>query len=168
MIATPVDGEHRAMIRVFATANGLVLELGGEFRKADGAFEFDAIFAAEEPIAMVTAAFAGGVPWHAPEPADLVAPIQNQEVWASGVTYLRSKDARMEEAREAGGGNFYDRVYDAERPELFFKATAATRGRAGRQGADPQRLEVECAGAGTDAGDQFAPAGSSATPLATT
>jgi 2-dehydro-3-deoxy-D-arabinonate dehydratase len=53
----------------------------------------------------------------------LQAPIQNQEVWASGVTYLRSMTARMEESRDAGGGSFYDRVYNAERPELFFKAT---------------------------------------------
>lgn len=53
----------------------------------------------------------------------LLAPIGSQEVWAAGVTYLRSKVARMEEAKQAGGGNFYDRVYDAERPELFFKAT---------------------------------------------
>ncbi len=52
-------------------------------------------------------------------------PIGNQEVWAAGVTYLRSKVARMEEAEAAGGGDFYDRVYDAERPEIFFKATAA-------------------------------------------
>jgi len=55
---------------------------------------------------------------------DLMPPISNQEVWASGVTYLRSRTARMEESKEAGGGSFYDRVYDAERPELFFKATA--------------------------------------------
>jgi 2-dehydro-3-deoxy-D-arabinonate dehydratase len=53
----------------------------------------------------------------------LRAPIGNQEVWAAGVTYYRSRDARMEESRVAGGGNFYDRVYHAERPELFFKAT---------------------------------------------
>ena len=52
------------------------------------------------------------------------APMGNQEIWASGVTYKRSKEARMEESRKAGGGSFYDRVYDAERPELFFKATA--------------------------------------------
>ena len=56
---------------------------------------------------------------------DLLAPIGQQEVWASGVTYLRSRNARMEESKKAGGGNFYDRVYDAERPELFFKSTAA-------------------------------------------
>ncbi|MER0440367.1 fumarylacetoacetate hydrolase family protein [Emticicia sp. W12TSBA100-4] len=54
----------------------------------------------------------------------LLAPIVSQEVWASGVTYLRSKNARMEESKDAGGGDFYDRVYDAERPEIFFKATA--------------------------------------------
>ncbi|HEY1055169.1 MAG TPA: 2-hydroxyhepta-2,4-diene-1,7-dioate isomerase, partial [Emticicia sp.] len=53
----------------------------------------------------------------------LQAPIQSQEVWASGVTYMRSRDARMEESKKAGGDNFYDRVYDAERPELFFKST---------------------------------------------
>ncbi|MCU0771609.1 MAG: fumarylacetoacetate hydrolase family protein [Verrucomicrobia bacterium] len=45
-----------------------------------------------------------------------------QEVWAAGVTYLRSKAARMEESASVGGGDFYDRVYDAPRPELFFKA----------------------------------------------
>jgi 2-dehydro-3-deoxy-D-arabinonate dehydratase len=50
------------------------------------------------------------------------APIQHQEVWAAGVTYLRSKQARMEESKDAGGGDFYDKVYVAERPELFFKA----------------------------------------------
>ncbi len=49
-------------------------------------------------------------------------PIGNQEVWAAGVTYLRSMEARMEEAKESGGADLYDRVYHARRPELFFKA----------------------------------------------
>lgn len=53
--------------------------------------------------------------------ADLRPPIGTQEVWGAGVTYYRSREARMEEAKD--GGNFYDRVYDADRPELFFKAT---------------------------------------------
>lgn len=53
-----------------------------------------------------------------------LAPIGKQEVWASGVTYLRSRNARMEESKKSGGDNFYDRVYDADRPELFFKSTA--------------------------------------------
>src|SRR5436309_2141239 len=56
-------------------------------------------------------------------PAKLLAPIGTQEVWASGVTYVRSRTARMEESKDAGGADFYDRVYQAERPELFFKAT---------------------------------------------
>ena len=56
---------------------------------------------------------------------ELLAPIHNQEVWAAGVTYYRSRDARMEESKTAGGEDFYARVYEAERPELFFKATAS-------------------------------------------
>jgi 2-dehydro-3-deoxy-D-arabinonate dehydratase len=58
------------------------------------------------------------------DPATILAPVGNQEVWAAGVTYFRSRTARMEESKDAGGGDFYDRVYAAERPELFFKATA--------------------------------------------
>lgn len=54
----------------------------------------------------------------------LLAPIGSQEVWAAGVTYLRSKAARMDESKNSGGSVFYDKVYEAERPELFFKATA--------------------------------------------
>ncbi|HEU5233235.1 MAG TPA: fumarylacetoacetate hydrolase family protein [Terriglobales bacterium] len=54
----------------------------------------------------------------------LKAPVGSQEVWAAGVTYFRSRNARMEESKSAGGGDFYDRVYNAERPELFFKSTA--------------------------------------------
>ena len=53
----------------------------------------------------------------------ILAPIESQEVWAAGVTYYRSRSARIEESKEAGGGDFYDRVYTAERPEIFFKAT---------------------------------------------
>jgi 2-dehydro-3-deoxy-D-arabinonate dehydratase len=52
----------------------------------------------------------------------ILAPINKQEVWAAGVTYLRSRDARMEESKDAGGADFYSKVYSAERPELFFKA----------------------------------------------
>lgn len=53
----------------------------------------------------------------------ILSPISSQEVWAAGVTYYRSRTARIEESQDAGGGDFYDRVYTAERPELFFKAT---------------------------------------------
>ena len=56
------------------------------------------------------------------ETEDLDAPASGQEIWAAGVTYFRSREARMEESKDAGGGSFYDKVYHAERPELFFKA----------------------------------------------
>lgn len=63
-----------------------------------------------------------------PDAGDLIAsaimpPVQSQELWACGVTYIRSKEGRQEESKAAGGGDFYARVYEAERPEVFFKAT---------------------------------------------
>ena len=56
----------------------------------------------------------------APDWSTALAPIGHQEVWAAGVTYLRSKVARMEESPQ--GQDFYDLVYSAYRPDLFFKA----------------------------------------------
>ena len=53
---------------------------------------------------------------------ELLPPIGSQEVWAAGVTYLRSRDARMEESEDSGAADCYQRVYEAERPELFFKS----------------------------------------------
>ena len=57
--------------------------------------------------------------------SSLQAPIQSQEIWACGVTYYKSKVGRQEESADAGGADFYARVYEAERPEIFFKATAS-------------------------------------------
>jgi 2-dehydro-3-deoxy-D-arabinonate dehydratase len=56
--------------------------------------------------------------------SQIQAPIQSQEIWACGVTYLRSKVGRQEESKNAGGSDFYARVYEADRPEIFFKASA--------------------------------------------
>lgn len=53
----------------------------------------------------------------------LQAPIGTQEIWAAGVTYFRSREARMEESKDSGADVFYSKVYEAERPELFFKST---------------------------------------------
>jgi 2-dehydro-3-deoxy-D-arabinonate dehydratase len=113
-------------LRLFATETALVLERDGRFVRAEPGLTLDALFTAADPVALAEAAIArgsavsriDGVPT-----SSLRAPIQSQEVWAAGVTYLRSKAARMEESKDAGGGSFYDRVYAAERPELFFKAT---------------------------------------------
>ncbi len=66
--------------------------------------------------------FSSGISFKDLIETEIVAPIGSQEVWAAGVTYLRSKEARMDESHESGGATFYDKVYDAVRPELFFKA----------------------------------------------
>jgi 2-dehydro-3-deoxy-D-arabinonate dehydratase len=57
-----------------------------------------------------------------PLPDDILAPVGSQEIWAAGVTYERSKEGRREESKESGAAVFYSKVYEAERPELFFKA----------------------------------------------
>ena len=81
----------------------------------------DDLFGQEEPGAWLREQMTTAQPMLAP--ASWLPPIESQEVWAAGVTYLRSRDARIDESKDAGGGTFYDRVYAAERPEIFFKAT---------------------------------------------
>lgn len=81
----------------------------------------DFLFSHEEPETWLQEHLAVAIPI-LPQ-AQWLPPIQSQEVWAAGVTYLRSRDARIDEAKDAGGGTFYDRVYAADRPEIFFKAT---------------------------------------------
>jgi 2-dehydro-3-deoxy-D-arabinonate dehydratase len=111
------------MIRIFRTATDVLVEAGGRYRRLPGTLGLDAIFAADEPLRRVQDALVEAPEVAAPDSATLRAPLESQEIWAAGVTYLRSRTARMEEAKAAGGGDFYDRVYEAERPELFFKAT---------------------------------------------
>jgi 2-dehydro-3-deoxy-D-arabinonate dehydratase len=110
------------MIRLFATAAGLVLEQASAYRLVRKSLTMDEIFASENPVGLVQASFNEGVVCEAP--TGLLTPIQSQEVWAAGVTYYRSRTARMEESKESGGDSFYDKVYEAERPELFFKSVA--------------------------------------------
>jgi 2-dehydro-3-deoxy-D-arabinonate dehydratase len=111
------------MIRLTATTDGLLLEKDARFVRTPPDFTLDRLFSSAAPGALAAEAFAAGTPAAPPVPSTLRAPIESQEVWAAGVTYLRSKSARMAESKDAGGGSFYDRVYDADRPELFFKAT---------------------------------------------
>ena len=56
--------------------------------------------------------------------SQIIAPVGKQELWACGVTYLRSKVGRQEESKVSGGADFYAKVYEAVRPEVFFKASA--------------------------------------------
>src|SRR5262245_27661359 len=61
-----------------------------------------------------------GLPEHPLDHVRLLTPVESQEVWAAGVTYLRSREARMVESEFSATA--YDRVYDAARPEIFFKS----------------------------------------------
>jgi 2-dehydro-3-deoxy-D-arabinonate dehydratase len=111
----------RAPVKLYRTARGLVIVVGGAHYLSP-TNDWDALFnhddLAHELIEMTRHAAPTEL-----DPADLLAPIGRQEVWAAGVTYFRSRSARIEESKAAGGGDFYDRVYHAQRPELFFKAT---------------------------------------------
>ncbi len=79
------------------------------------------LLAAADPEAVVRELADLGVTADRTENLTLLPPVDRQEVWAAGVTYKRSKVAREEES--AGAAQFYDKVYTADRPELFLKAT---------------------------------------------
>jgi 2-dehydro-3-deoxy-D-arabinonate dehydratase len=111
------------MFRLHLTDHGSALESEGRFKLAPPSFSLDALFAHADPVDFAAAAFADGKTLSGLTADSLRAPLQSQEVWAAGVTYLRSMNARREESKQAGGDTFYDRVYHADRPELFFKAT---------------------------------------------
>lgn len=111
------------MLKLHSTSDGLIIENHGCFVRPRATLAWDALFQAADPLALIRDAMKDAPPCTAPAPGSLRAPLQSQEVWAAGVTYLRSMKARREESKEAGGDTFYDRVYAAERPELFFKAT---------------------------------------------
>jgi 2-dehydro-3-deoxy-D-arabinonate dehydratase len=110
------------MIKVYSTPSGLIAESGGLFHVLAGVMSLDQLFAATGPLDLLQSSLARA-PRTSGLPGTLLAPLQSQEVWAAGVTYYRSRTARMEESKDAGGGSFYDKVYEADRPELFFKAT---------------------------------------------
>ena len=111
--------------KIYRIKNGILVHAeAGSFRLEnedwDAFINDDGILSKLDTLAR-TAAFG-----HSPlSPAEWLKPVNKQEIWASGVTYYNSKLARQEESAAAGGGDFYARVYSAERPELFFKSTAA-------------------------------------------
>ena len=110
------------LYRLYPSDGAIVIECQGVLKQAPATFGFDALFTAADSVAATRDAFAQGTVVEALGGSTPM--IQSQEVWAAGVTYYRSRTARMEESKDAGGGDFYDRVYDADRPELFMKATA--------------------------------------------
>ena len=111
-------------MKLYRTNDGNILEhAGGGYRVPEQ--DWDALIGHDDLQAYLLALASGPCRVADLGGARALAPIGSQEVWAAGVTYYRSRDARMAEAKEAGGGDFYDRVYSAERPELFFKGTAS-------------------------------------------
>lgn len=109
-------------MKLYRTITGLILASGEQHYRLDDQ-DLDSLLAKPHLHEYLTQATDKASPVPAPSPGELLAPIGTQEVWAAGVTYFRSKTARMEESKDAGGGSFYDRVYSAARPEIFFKAT---------------------------------------------
>src|SRR2546427_6818165 len=87
-----------------------------------GINQLSLLLESEDPIAKLNQLARAPLPRIPISEVKLCAPVERQEVWAAGVTYLRSKAARMEESDFSATA--YDRVYAAERPEIFFKALA--------------------------------------------
>ncbi|HVK49761.1 MAG TPA: fumarylacetoacetate hydrolase family protein [Pseudobacter sp.] len=111
-------------MRLYKTKNGIIIENG------EGIFEFqvqdwDNFINDDNLYKTIGSLLASG---HGTKKgsitdSNIAAPIGRQELWACGVTYLRSKVGRQEESKLSGGADFYAKVYEAERPEVFFKAT---------------------------------------------
>ena len=115
------------MYSIYRTEAGSTIEKEGSCILSAN-FSFDSLFSSDDPLEYVQSQYLSGNAAEIPS-GSLMPPIGHQEIWAAGVTYFRSRDARMEESESSGGDRFYDMVYDADRPELFFKATAErTRG----------------------------------------
>jgi 2-dehydro-3-deoxy-D-arabinonate dehydratase len=108
-------------MKLYRTVNGCVVEAEGKHYRLDG-MSLDQLLTQDNLESSLNAAVSSAKP---AKLDGILAPIEHQEVWAAGVTYYRSRGARMEESKDAGGGDFYDRVYTAARPELFFKSTAS-------------------------------------------
>jgi 2-dehydro-3-deoxy-D-arabinonate dehydratase len=111
-------------VRLFRTTGGIFVEEDEQhYLIAD--HSWDSLLSRDDLPEFLSAFVARGKPLGGFHEGEVLAPIDGQEVWAAGVTYYRSRGARMEESKDAGGGDFYDRVYSAEGPELFFKSTAS-------------------------------------------
>ena len=115
-------------MKLYKTKRGSILQFEDSFRFLAGEEDWDALVNRDDLRDHLGQAMSANKP--SEEAAlsasdEVLAPIGSQEVWAAGVTYYSSRLARMEESSDAGGGDFYSRVYDADRPELFMKATPA-------------------------------------------
>jgi len=110
--------------KIYRVGGAILIEDGGQLYVSPQN-DWDVFINRDDLHARITRDLPTLSPAANPDWSTLQAPIGTQEVWAAGVTYLRSKNARMEESKESGGADFYDKVYDAERPEIFFKSVAS-------------------------------------------
>src|SRR3954466_3076956 len=106
-------------MRLYRTTRGVLIEQSNHWY-ALGPLDWDQLVSRDNLASSLTGQISKMTPQL--NEGQLLPPIQSQEVWAAGVTYLRSRDARIDESKESGASNFYDRVYAADRPELFFKS----------------------------------------------
>lgn len=108
-------------LKLYQTTGGPLVETGGRFFALEGARWDELIARTDLPQWLTEQTGAGRPVVSLDDTVEFLPPIGSQEVWAAGVTYYRSRSARMEESSDAG--DCYDKVYSAPRPELFFKAT---------------------------------------------
>lgn len=111
-------------MKIYKTTEGILLEKGQnrfllENQNWDAFINDDSLLRKAENLTQTLPATKA----RALNEETILPPVQSQELWACGVTYLRSKIGRQEESKDAGGGDFYAKVYEASRPEVFFKAT---------------------------------------------
>lgn len=114
-------------MRLYKTKKGIVIEVGGSLYLS-ASTNWDEYINDDNIVTKIKKEIAGLTPSAAYQQIidkDIEPPLQSQEIWACGVTYIRSKVGRQEESKQSGGSEFYARVYEADRPEIFFKSTAA-------------------------------------------
>jgi 2-dehydro-3-deoxy-D-arabinonate dehydratase len=111
-------------MKLYKTENGIIIENKDHFYITENV-NWDDFINDDNLLEKITTLLSSGNAKKTDSISDsqIMAPVGRQELWACGVTYLRSKIGRQEESKEAGGGDFYAKVYEAERPEVFFKAT---------------------------------------------
>ncbi len=109
-------------MKLYKIPNAIVIELNRKFYQANE--NWDTFINDDNVLQKATALTNVLQPVDAAAIQNTLAPIgANQELWACGVTYYRSMVGRQEESKAAGGADFYGKVYEAERPECFFKST---------------------------------------------
>jgi 2-dehydro-3-deoxy-D-arabinonate dehydratase len=112
-------------VKLYKTKNGIIVENNEGLFEAD-IQDWDNFINDDNLLKKITLLLTSGraLKTHSIIESQIEAPVGKQELWACGVTYLRSKVGRQEESKLSGGADFYAKVYEAERPEVFFKATA--------------------------------------------